>query len=232
MDLIVSLLTAGASLLFGGLVMTQFLARRRPYQLVWSCGLLVYALAALAQALAELQGWSPVLYKAWYVLGGLCAAAWLGMGTGYLFLPRRLAHAALALLVAVSVLGLALVIPVDVPAAHLPRAGHPLVHLMPPHVRSIAVVLNVFGTVALIGGAAWSAWHYWRRHAHPQRVLSTSLIALGGLLPATAGALLALGLPDLFYLLTCLGIMVIFAGFLANYEIVTARFAVLSHASQ
>jgi hypothetical protein len=223
MDLIISLLTAVTALVFAAIVFSQYLARRRPYQLVWSAGLLVYALAAVAQAAAEAAGWSPPLYKAWYILGGLYAASWLGMGTVYLLAPRRAAHVVLAALVAVSILGLLLVLAADVPAHMLPRSGHPHVRVMPPPVRLTAILLNIFGTVALVGGAAWSAWSFWRRSAPPQRVLSTALIAAGGLLPATAGTLLAFGLPDLFYFLTFAGIVVIFAGFLANSEIVAVR---------
>lgn len=223
MDLIISLLTTFTALVFAAIVLSQYRARRRPYQLVWSAGLSVYALAALAQAAAEVAGWSPPLYKAWYVLGGLYAASWLGMGTVYLLAPRRAAHAVLVALAALSVLGLLLVLAADVPAAALPRSGHPHVRVMPPAVRITAVVLNTFGTAALVGGAAWSAWSFWRRGAPPQRVISTALIAAGALLPAAAGTLLAFGLPDLFYFLTFAGIVVIFAGFLANAEIVAVR---------
>ncbi len=223
MDLIISLLTVVTALVFAAVVLGQYLARRRPYQLVWSAGLFVYALAALAQAAAEVIGWSPPLYKAWYVLGGLYAASWLGMGTVYLLAPRRAAHAVLAALAIVSVLGLLPALAADVPAIALPRSGHPHVRVMPPPVRITAIVLNTFGTVALVGGAAWSAWSFWRRGTPPQRVVSTVLIAVGGLLPATAGTLLAFGLPDLFYFLTFAGIVVIFAGFLANTEIVAVR---------
>jgi|DewCreStandDraft_2_1066082.scaffolds.fasta_scaffold00164_17 hypothetical protein len=223
MDFGISLLTTVTSLIFGVIVLRQYLARRRPYQLVWSAGLFVYALAALAQAVAEVAGWSPALYKAWYVLGGLYAAAWLGMGTVYLLAPRRIAHVIFGAVAIASLAGLLLVLAAEVPAAALPRAGHPTVRVMPPPVRLTAVVLNIFGTAALVGGAAWSAWSCWRRGAPRERVVSTALIAVGGLLPATAGTLLAFGLPDLFYLLTFLGILVIFAGFLANYEIVAVR---------
>jgi hypothetical protein len=81
------LLPAVTSLLgftFAGVLLMRFVRRHQPYYLVWTLGLLWYALAAGAEALGGLSGWSPGLYKAWYITGAIGVAAYLGAGSVYL----------------------------------------------------------------------------------------------------------------------------------------------------
>ena len=78
------LLPALTSLLgfgFAGVLLARFVRRRRqPYYLVWGLGLVWYALAAGAEALGGAQGWTPALYRTWYVTGAIGVAAFLGAG--------------------------------------------------------------------------------------------------------------------------------------------------------
>ena len=47
----------------------QWLARRKPHQMAWSVGLLMYAVAALMEAASELVGvWNPTVYRFYIVL--------------------------------------------------------------------------------------------------------------------------------------------------------------------
>jgi hypothetical protein len=81
------LLPAVTSLLgfgFAGLLLTRFARRRQAYYLVWSLGLLWYAIAAGTEALGGAQNWTPGLYRAWYITGAIGVAAFLGAGTLYL----------------------------------------------------------------------------------------------------------------------------------------------------
>jgi len=82
-------------------------------------------------------------------------------------------------------------------------------------------LLNVYGTVALVGGALYSAWVFWRKRILPHRVVSNILIALGALLPAIAGSLLKLGTARgaPFYVLELGGAIIIFVGFLRTKEV-------------
>src|SRR5207244_1610559 len=74
------------SVAFASLVFAQWLGRRRPYQLAWSLGLGLYAVAAFTQFLAEAYGWSVTVYKIYYVLAALLVAV---LGIGSLFLVHR-----------------------------------------------------------------------------------------------------------------------------------------------
>ncbi len=92
---------------------------------------------------------------------------------------------------------------------------------MPVDIVSITGLLNVFGTVALVGGALWSAWIFWRKHILPHRVVSNILIALGALMPAIGGTLLKFGSTGmtLFFILELLGAIIMYIGFLRTKEV-------------
>jgi hypothetical protein len=91
---------------------------------------------------------------------------------------------------------------------------------MPQGIRLMTPAFNTFGTVALVGGAIYSAWVYWRRKIMPHRVISNILIAVGAILPAVGGTHMRLGggLP-LFYIFELVGIIIIFIGFLRSREV-------------
>jgi hypothetical protein len=65
-------------------LLVRFVQRRRLYLLVWTLGLMWYALAAGTEALGGALGWTTGLYRAWYVTGAIGVAAYLGAGTVYL----------------------------------------------------------------------------------------------------------------------------------------------------
>ena len=78
------LAAAALSLVFAGMLWRQWRARRKPYQLVWSLGMLWYGLAAGADAAGQIGGWHEATYRVWYLCGAVAAAAWLGLGEVYL----------------------------------------------------------------------------------------------------------------------------------------------------
>jgi hypothetical protein len=77
-------LTSLLALAFAALLAQRFARRRQPYYLIWSLGLLWYALADGSEALGGLLGWNPQIYKLWYLTGAIGVAAFLGAGTLYL----------------------------------------------------------------------------------------------------------------------------------------------------
>jgi hypothetical protein len=84
MNVLLPLLSCLVSLVFGALVLEQWRQRRRSFQAVWAAGLAWYAVSAGAQFAGAAFGWSPALYRAWYLFGAIFVAAYLGMGTIYL----------------------------------------------------------------------------------------------------------------------------------------------------
>lgn len=214
LNLLISLIATVISAVFAGIVFRQYVARRRPYQLVWSLAILVFALGTFFQFLAEVGGWTPFLYQAWYFTGAMVAAALLGQGTVYLQAPRRLADVTATILGLIFLNGLVLVsaTPVNLSHALTPQGvtgdGFPTTLLI------LLVPLNIYGTVALVGGALWSVYHFWRSGKLGRRALGTFLIAVGGLTVATGGTANRLGIPGILYLTELLGVAIIFVGYL------------------
>ncbi len=95
MDLNVILPFASSTLsfIFFVLLLDQWRIRRRPYQAVWAIGMLWYGLSAGTEWLGGALGWSEPLYKAWYLIGAIWVAGWLGLGTVFLLGRTRFGFA-------------------------------------------------------------------------------------------------------------------------------------------
>jgi hypothetical protein len=85
--------TTALALLFSAALFDQWRERRHAFQLIWAIGMLFFAVAAGAEALAALIGWSEPLYRAWYLTGAAWTAGWLGLGTCFLLAKTRFGYA-------------------------------------------------------------------------------------------------------------------------------------------
>jgi hypothetical protein len=214
---VIPLLTSIVSLVFAVLVLDQFFARRRPYQLVWCIGLFMYAVSSGAEFAAGTGGITVGVYKAWYLFGAILVAAWLGMGTLYLLLKRGTANVIMGLLAAITVYAAVKVMTATIDISGLEGLTGTA---MPGDVRMLTPFLNIFGTLSLVGGAVYSAWTFWRHKVMKHRVLSNILIAVGAILPAVGGTNMRLsGDLTLFYFLELAGIAIILLGFLRSNEV-------------
>ncbi|MFC2018608.1 hypothetical protein ACFLU4_01455 [Chloroflexota bacterium] len=214
---VVPLISAIVSLVFAITVLDQFLARRKAYQLIWAIGLLMYFISTGAEFWVEAWGLNEVIYRLWYLFGAILVAAYLGIGTLYLLTPRRAAHIIMAVLLLVSLYAAFAVFTASLDLGTLHRLSG---SAMSPGVRLMTPFLNTFGTLALVGGAVYSAWVFFRRRLMPHRVVSNVLIAVGAILPALGGTTMRLGAsPTAFYFLELAGISIIFVGFLRSREV-------------
>jgi vacuolar-type H+-ATPase subunit I/STV1 len=78
---------------------------------------------------------------------------------------------------------------------------------------ALTIILNIYGTITLVGGALYSAWLFWRKKILLNRMLGNILIAAGALMPAMAGSFLRIGLVDWLYVSEFLGVVLMYAGF-------------------
>jgi hypothetical protein len=232
-DEVVSLFAAAVTYCFAAAVFDQYLDRRRAYQLIWCLSLAAFAVSFTAQFVASVTEWTPTLFRTWYGFGALNAVPLLGLGTVYLLCPRWAKIAGTIIAAELMFWGFARIYGVPLEAALVPVAGatHPDTQaVLPPDIRSTAVLLNSLGTLVLFVGAAWSAWSFRRRHTAPHRVVSNLLIAGGALLAGAAGGLEKFGQPSLLYLGNLAGITVIFLGFLrSSARLDTAHLPVVRH---
>jgi hypothetical protein len=203
---------------FAVAVLNRFRIGRRPHSLMWGIGLTFYSLGTLAEAYLALR-WSPILLRLWYVSGAMLSAAWLGQGTIFLLVrkPGVAARVAIGLAVVSSVAaGAVFATPVNGAAF---QAGLPISTqyraLLTQNglIILLTILLNIYGTLTLVGGAAWSAYLFWRKHVLANRMLGNILIAVGALFPASAGTFIRLGLGDWLYASELLGAALMFFGF-------------------
>jgi hypothetical protein len=81
------------SFVFAVFLLDQWRERRRPYQLVWTIGMLWYGISAGTEFLGGAFGWGETLYRIWYLVGAIWVAGWLGLGTVLLLARTRFGYA-------------------------------------------------------------------------------------------------------------------------------------------
>ena len=202
-----SLASAGIGAVFAFLVFRQWTVRRKEYQLAWTLGLSLFAIAAFTQFLAEAYGWSVGVYRIYYFVAAPLVAV---LGVGSAFLASRRFGLAFSVYTAVLTAGFAWVVftsPVN-PAAL--QQSIPAGEGFARSVRIWTPLFTVPGSLALIGIALYS---YWRT-----RLPFNLGIAAGAIVAAGSGSLATLGLTWVLYLGELIGIALMFWGFLASRE--------------
>ena len=217
MQSLVPLLACGVSLVFALAVLDQYLLRRRDHLLLWAIGLFAWSAGTFGEFLVEAFGFHSFPFRLWYLGGAVVTAAWLGMGSVALMAGRRrwvdMLIGALALATVIALV-YGFTAPVDVGA--IEEAGHLTGAAFPRSVRLMTPFFNIFGTVAMVGVAIWSAAAVARKREKPYRVQANLLIAAGAFLPAIGGSLAKAGSPQVLYWTELFGAVVIFLGFLRS----------------
>jgi hypothetical protein len=77
------------ALLFVVLLTRSFLLRAGGSKALWAIGFALFAAATISEAVAQRVGWSPTLFRSYYLSGGVLTVAYLGAGSAWLLLPRR-----------------------------------------------------------------------------------------------------------------------------------------------
>jgi MFS family permease len=85
-------LTAVLAFVFAAALLDQWRQRRRTYQLIWAVGMLFYGVAAGVEAVAFASGWNELLYRTWFLVGGVWLVGWLGLGSAFLLGRTRFGY--------------------------------------------------------------------------------------------------------------------------------------------
>lgn len=216
------------TLTFAGLVIARYRSRGGAHLLLWGIGLLWFALGTGCEAFLSLA-YSPRVLQSWYLAGAMLTAAWLGQGTLFLLVRRRwltvgtVVLLGLASAAAAGVLFASPVNPGNYAVALPASAQYSRLLTRPGGLIALTIILNLYGTILLVGGALLSAWLFWRKQVLANRVLGNILIAVGALSPALAGSFLKLGLVDWMYVSELLGSVVMYLGFLLATYAAPAR---------
>jgi len=207
------------SFVFAFLVLKRYQTRRGLHLLLWGIGMILYGVGGFCEGYYGAFGWSPLIFRLWYLCGAILVAAWLGQGTVYLLAKRKWAHGLMALLALGSLYGLIRVFGAELDPDLMTSSVHTGSELsghaiVTSGVRMLTPFFNLYGTVTLVGGAAWSAWIFWRKRILLHRTIGNILIAVGAILPAFGGAFSRMGLSGALYVSELLGAVLMFIGFI------------------
>jgi hypothetical protein len=206
---------------FAAAVFRRYTFKHGPHLLLWGIGLVLYGIGTLSEVIMAFT-FSGLVLKLWYLSGAMLTAAWLGQGTIHLLVRRRgVAWTMTAVLTAVSILAIVLVLSAPLtPSA----ASYNLSTAISSQYKDIltrggltialTIILNIYGTLALVGGAIYSAVIFWRKKVLMNRMIGNILIAIGALAPAMAGSFVKMGLVDGLYLSELVGVVLMYIGFI------------------
>ena len=203
---------------FAFLVLQRYRQRGGMHLLLWGIGFIMYGLGTFAEAYLAF-GYSSFILHSWYLFGAILTPAWLGQGTIYLLVRRR--NVANILLIVLTLASLFTALHVfGLPTQDAlydvakPVSGqYKEVMARTSLTTMLLAVFAAYGTLALVGGALYSAYIFWRKRILPQRVLGNVLIAAGALSPAMGGVLVTRGLGDYLFISELLGAIIMFIGF-------------------
>jgi hypothetical protein len=203
---------------FTAAVFNRYRQRGGLYLLLWAIGLFLYGLGTLSEVILGLT-FNVLVLKLWYLTGAMLTAAWLGMGTVHLLIRKgNTAQILTGILMAASLLALVLIF-----AAPVNSAAYDVTRPVSEQYKAIltrngliillTILLNIYGTITLVGGAIYSAFLFWRKKILANRMYGNILIAAGALSPALGGTFLRTGLVDFLYLSELIGAILMFIGF-------------------
>src|SRR5262249_40693578 len=87
----IPVLTTLLSVFFLCRIVPHYLAKRSPYLLWWTLGVLTFGLGTITESVNAIFGWSEWNTKIWYIVGALLGGYPLAQGTIYLLMNRRFA---------------------------------------------------------------------------------------------------------------------------------------------
>jgi hypothetical protein len=209
LDALLPLCAALVALAFAGLLVRSLLRRHSGEKVLWATGFTLFAIATGCEAIAQRTGWSPALFRTYYLAGGVLTVAYLGAGSAWLLLPKRVRDVLVGGLAVATVAAVATVVLAGVHAGTLAATadGRPPANAaLVGHAFLWAVALNTFGSISLIGGSLYSI-------ARRRRVRANLWIGGGALVVALATGLSRAGSYDLVYAGELVGIALMFAGF-------------------
>ncbi len=209
-------------------VARQYIQRRRPHQLAWALSLAAAAAGSLCYVIFLAADKSELAFRLYYVFGALLTAPLLGLGS-ILIISRDEQALARARWVVYAVSAACLVgtvvlltNPINSTVLHRLNGGpgtNPDVYNAGLGVVFV-VVLNIFGALAVVGVAIYSAWQLYKRHGSRRLVTANVIIALGTYVISQAGGMARTDHGvGLFWLTMAIGWVVLFSGFLLTFNL-------------
>jgi hypothetical protein len=189
------------------------LRRPRPDRVVWTIAFAIFAVAAAAEVIGDLSGWTETIVRVYYLTGAVIVVGYLALGELYLLAGQRIAKFAPGVTLLLTALAVTLVVNAPIDQAKLANEGWEALE-QSAGLTAITLLMNIGGSVVLIGGALWSAWKFRKLGTQRRRMIGCILIAVGTFAVASGGTLTRFGHREYLYIAMAVGIVVIFAGVL------------------
>jgi hypothetical protein len=189
------------------------LRRPRPDRVVWTIAFAIFAVAAGSEVLGSLSGWTPAIVRVYYLTGAVLVVGYLALGELYLLAGKRIARFAPGVTLLLTALAITLVVNAPIDESLLAHDGWEALESS-TGLTALSMLLNIGGSLVLIGGALWSAWKFNKLGTQRRRMVGCILIALGTFCVASGGTLTRLGNREYLYIAMSIGIAIIFAGVL------------------
>ena len=219
LNTIIPLSSSIISFVFAFFVLKRYVERKRAHLLLWGIGTIFYGIGGFCEFYYGAFGWNALVFRLWYLFGAILVAAWLGQGTVYLLAKRKWANVLMVLLGLGSLYAIFKVFGAELDPSLMIGEGHTGAELsghaiITDGVRVLTPFFNIYGTLTLVGGAAYSAWIFWRKRVLLHRTIGNILIATGAIMPAFGGLFSRLQFPGALYLGEFFGVILLFIGFI------------------
>ncbi len=219
MNTFIPLSSSIISFIFAFFVLKRYVERKRAHLLLWGIGTIFYGIGGFCEFYYGAFGWNALVFRLWYLFGAILVAAWLGQGTVYLLAKISWAHALMIILGVASLYAVFKVFGAELDPSQMIGSGHTGAELsghaiISDGVRILTPFFNIYGTLTLVGGAAYSAWIFWRKRVLLHRTIGNILIATGAIMPAFGGLFSRMQFPGALYIGEFLGVILLFIGFI------------------
>jgi len=210
--------TALIGFVFAGLLLAQYFERKKPHQLSWFIGFLLYATAAAMEAYSEYTGtWDHTVYRIYIVIAA-ALVGFLGLGSIYLATRRKMwGH--LFLIYILIIMGLFFygtfnteLIAKDL-VAGITVSGKPL-GPSGTFPRLYSMFLTIPGSLLLLGISALSIFRFMGKKEYAYRVQANILIIIGTIVIAGVGSMARAGRAEGLYPAEMVGAALLLWGFL------------------
>lgn len=199
-------------------VITLLLRARKkkwaPHLMWWAIGIFFYGLGTAIESTITLSGNSEMINRVWYWAGAILGGYPLGVGSCYLLCSRkwanRLTAVSLVFVIIASVLVFIGPMRVDLLEAHRPTGRGIWVWKWLPWLTPF---INIYALFFLVGGAMWSSYKFLTSDWNLAKAIGTTLIAVGGLLPAFGGVMTKAGMVEWLYIGEFTGLILIIIGY-------------------
>ncbi len=209
-------LVAGILALVISLVLARmYVQRRKVHLLLWSIGMLLWAVSDFTQLYAIIAAWTVPIYLS-YFFSSIMLAGFLGAGTVYLVFPKSNISTWYAWFNVIAAIALAVTIIVTpLKESALQEAVTGANPITSPIANAIAAIVNIPALFTFAGGALYSFVKTRKAYA--------LLIFIGAIIPAVGGTLATVAIPQLLPFTDFFGILFLGVGFYLSFNIKTAK---------